>query len=136
MKKLCFTLSILVSVYIVSAQNTPADTLQQYTGKYKFPDGSVVTEVALVLDNGVLKASSAMGSSDLRMTEGDIFEIVAYSGTATFKRNPEGKISGVQMVIGDINIEGSKTEGMIYNNRAYLQTAIHYRNPGDRLIKF
>ena len=71
----------------------------------------MVTEVIVTLDSaGVLTANSAQGSSELRKSQGDIFEVVAYGGTATFKRNAENKIIGLHIVVGDTDIEGTKTE--------------------------
>mgnify|MGYP001576080853 CR=1 FL=1 len=95
------------------AVNAQTDSLLQYAGTYKFPDGSPVTEITVTLDSSGLTANSAMGSSELKKTEGDVFEIVAYGGTATFKRNGENKISAVQILVGDINMEGTKTEGLM-----------------------
>ncbi len=71
-----------------------ADSLvQQYTGKYTFPEGSPVSEIGVIVENGVLTATSAMGNSELKVTETkDVFEVVAYAGTATFKRNADGKV--------------------------------------------
>jgi hypothetical protein len=108
MKQLFFSLLLLGSFSLAQAQT---DSLQEYTGKYKFPDGSPVTEIGVVIENGVLTATSAMGNSELKKTDSkDVFEIVAYGGTATFKRNAEGKISGVQIQVQDVNMEGTKTE--------------------------
>jgi hypothetical protein len=107
MKKLILSLIMLTGLLSVNAQT---DSLKQYTGKYKFPDGSPVTEITVTLDSTGLTANSAMGSSELKKTEGDVFEIVAYGGVATFKRNAENKISGVVILVGDINMEGTKTE--------------------------
>jgi hypothetical protein len=112
MKYFLLFLMMMISFLTVNGQT---DSLQQYTGKYKFPDGSVVTEITVTLDSTVLTVSSAMGSSELKRTEGDVFEIVAYGGTATFKRNAENKISGVHILVGDINMEGTKTEGLMIN---------------------
>jgi hypothetical protein len=112
MKKISLLLILMIRFLAVNAQT---DSLQQYTGKYKFPDGSPVTEITVSLDSTVLTANSAMGSSELKRTEGDIFEIVAYGGVATFKRNAENKISGVQILVGDINMEGTKTEDLMVN---------------------
>ena len=112
MKKMLLSFFVFCSVISVNAQT---DSLQQYTGKYKFPDGSPVTEITVSLDNGMLMASSAMGTTELKLTTTvDVFEIAAYGGTATFRRK-EGKISGVQVTVGDINMEGEKTEGLAYN---------------------
>ncbi len=112
MKKIFFSLFVLFCFLSVNAQT---DSLQQYTGKYKFPDGSPVTEITMTVDNGLLMASSAMGSTEFKPTSTvDVFEVVAYGGTATFRRK-EGKVTGVQILVGDINIEGEKTEGLVLN---------------------
>ena len=109
MKKLLLSFFVLFSFVVVNAQT---DSLQQFTGKYKFPDGSPVTEITVSLDNGMLMAASAMGTTELKLTTTvDVFEIAAYGGTATFRRK-EGKITGVQVTVGDINMEGEKTEGL------------------------
>ena len=107
MKKVLLTLIVSICFLNLFAQT---DSLQQYTGKYKFPDGSVVTEIIVTLDSTMLIANSAMGSSELKKTEGDVFEILAYGGIATFKRDAENKISGVHIQVGDIDMEGTKTE--------------------------
>ncbi len=107
MKKILFSLLLIFSVTLVQAQ---ADsTLKQYTGKYKFPDGAPVPETTIYIDNGILMASSSNGTTELKKIETDVFEIVAYNGTATFKRT-DGKVSSVQIQVGDLNIEGTKTE--------------------------
>ncbi len=112
MKKIFLSLMTTISFLAVHAQN---DSLKQYTGTYKFPEGTPFTEVIVTLDSTGLTASSAMGSSELKRTEGDVFEIVAYGGTATFKRNADNKISAVHILVGDINAEGTKTEGLMMN---------------------
>lgn len=111
MKKAFLSLFI---VFGFLAANAQTDSLQQYTGKYKFPDGSPVSEITTTVENGLLMASSPMGSTEFKPTSTpDVFEIVAYGGTATFKRK-EGKVTGVQIQVGDVNIEGEKTEGLFY----------------------
>ncbi len=114
MKKLLFTLSMLVGFIAANAQT---DTLlQQYTGKYVFPDGSPVKEIGVVIQDGILTATSVMGNSELRKTETkDVFEIVSFAGTATFKRNGDNKVNALQIQVQDVNMEGSKTEdGAVY----------------------
>jgi hypothetical protein len=65
------------------------------------------------VENGVLMGSSAMGSSEFKKTDTEhVFEIVAYGGTATFKKNGDGKITNVQILVGDVNIEGTKSESV------------------------
>ena len=82
MKKVFFSLLVMVGFVTANAQT---DSLQQYTGKYTFPDGSPA----------------------------DVYEVVAFGGTATFKRK-EGKVTGVQILVGDVNIEGTKSESGAY----------------------
>lgn len=109
MKKIL--LLLLVSGFFISAE-AQADSLQQYVGKYKFPEGSVVTEVDVTVDaNGILMISSAMGSSELKKTgEKDVFELVAYNGLTTFKRSTEGKVNAIKIEVNDLILEGPKVE--------------------------
>ncbi len=79
----------------------------EYTAKYKFPDGSPVTEITVVIEDGTLMAQTAMGNTEFKKTESkDVFEVVAYSGTAIFKRNPDGKIVGLVIQVNNIEMEG------------------------------
>jgi hypothetical protein len=122
MKKLLLLLSFIFTVLGLQAQTDTA--LQEYTGKYKFPDGNPVTEITVTIDNGTLQASSAIGNTELKKTDTkDVFDIVAYSGTATFKRNAEGKITSLRVQVQDLDMEGTKSEGK-------LQQFIH----ADRLL--
>ena len=122
MKKLFLSLLVLISFSAVNAQT---DSLQEYTGKYKFPEGSPVTEIGVVMENGVLTATSAMGNSELKKTDTkDVYEVVAYGGTATFKRNPEGKIVTLLIQVQDVTMEGTKSEGIYLERfRAYYTLA-------------
>lgn len=111
MKKVFLSLVIMFGFITVNAQT---DSLQLYVGKYKFPDGSPVSEITMSVDNGLLMASSAMGTSEFKPTSTvDVYEIVAFGGTATFKRK-EGKVTSLQILVGDVNMEGEKTEGLNY----------------------
>ena len=65
------------------------------------------------MDKGSLYANSVMGSSELRKTGEDLFEIVAYSGAATFKRNADTKaVNAVKIEVGDLVMEGVRVEGL------------------------
>ena len=109
MRKFFLFLFAITGVITLQAQQAPAtDSLQEYTGKYKFPEGSVVTEVNITIENGVLFAASAMGSSELKKIEKDVFEVVAYAGRATFKRNEVAKLSGVKIEVEELILEGTK----------------------------
>ena len=121
MKKIIFGLLIVFSVTQLSAQDAPApppppkapvkDSVQlsDYTAKYKFPEGSPVAEITLVIENGTLIAQTVMGNSEFKKTDTkDVFTVVAYSGTATFKRNEAGKVVGVLIQVNDMELEGTR----------------------------
>jgi hypothetical protein len=106
MQKLIVTASFLIMVVVGFAQQ---DSLQQYVGKYKFPDGSVVTEVTVVVENGGLMMNSSAGSSALTKDAGeDAFIIVAFQGVAQFKRDANKKIVGVSINAMGYQLEGTK----------------------------
>ena len=113
MKKILFFAITLFAISFTNAQTpSPADSLKEYTGKYKFPEGNPVTEINITIENGILTANSAIGGSELKRREGDVFDVLAYSGTATFKRNAESKIVKLQVQVNDLDMEGEKTEGI------------------------
>ena len=107
MKKILIVFLFLIGVgTAVHAQQD--STLQQYAGKYIFPQGSAVTEAVVSLDAGVLSISSAIGAATLSKIEADRFAIVEYNGTAEFKRNDAGKIIGIHVVVADLDLTGTK----------------------------
>jgi Domain of unknown function (DUF3471) len=110
MKKIVLLAIAVCAFSFINAQTSPADSLKEYTGKYKFPDGTPFPEVTITLENGTLTAASVAGSAELKRREGDVFDIVSYGGTATFKRNDEKKIKKLQVQVNDLDVEGEKTE--------------------------
>ena len=121
MKKILLLILIVAGFNSANAQSSPVDSLKEYTGKYKFPDGTPFTEVTIAIENGGLTATSASGGSELKRREGDTFDIVAYGGTAIFKINDEKKITRLQVQVNDLDVEGEKTEGL------YLKTEFWHR---------
>jgi hypothetical protein len=118
MKKIFLSILLTMGFYTVQAQ---ADSLKQYTGKYKFPEGSPTTEVTVTIENGLLMANSSIGTTELKPSgTADVFEVVAYGGTATFKRK-DGKVSGVQIQVNDLNMEGEKTEGLAFTGEIRIK---------------
>lgn len=107
---LCLLLGMVV---IVQAQAKDS-TLQDFVGKYKFPDGSVVTEVVVSMEGEGLVMSSSVGNSTLVKTGEDQFSITAYDGTAQFKRDTNKKIIGVNINAGGYVLEGTKSEGIAF----------------------
>lgn len=112
MKKIFLLMLVLGSFSAAFAQQTPAgdSTLQQYAGKYKFPEGSVVAEVTVILDGGNLTMSSPVGTSPLEKKEEDVFIITQFQGTAKFNRDASKKIIGVTINAGGYLLEGTRTE--------------------------
>ena len=111
MTKLLLFFLAVGSSFILSAQQTPqTDSLKEYTGKYKFPEGSDVTEIKVVVENGVLWANSVKGNSELKRIEKDVFEVVSYTGTATFKRDEYGRINVLHIEVGKLIMDGTKSE--------------------------
>lgn len=112
MKQFFFACMIVMTSLVSQAQT---DSLADYTGKYKFPDGSPVSEIGVVIENGILTATSVMGNTELRKTDNkDVFEIVAYGGTATFKRGEDGKVKMMRVQVQDVDMEGTRQEALIF----------------------
>lgn len=101
--------------FVAFAQaQTPTDsTLQQYVGKYKFPDGSVVAEVTVALDNGALTMSSSAGVSPLEKQGEDLYTITQFQGTAKFNRDTNKKVIGVSINAMGYVLEGVKSENTL-----------------------
>jgi hypothetical protein len=107
MKKIIFLLAICIfSGVALYAQ----DSLRVYVGKYKFPEGSVVPEVEVFLENGALFFKSNMGNTAIERNGGDEFSIPAYSGTATFTRNEAKKITGLHIEAQGTVLDGTLVE--------------------------
>jgi len=111
MKKWMMLCLLLGSVAFVQAQ-TKDSTLQDFVGKYKFPDGSIVTEVVVSMEGDGLVMGSSVGNSALVKTGEDLFSITAYEGTAQFKRDANKKVIGVNINAGGYVLEGTKSEGI------------------------
>jgi hypothetical protein len=122
MQKILLSLMLLCIGTFVKAQSD--STLQQYVGKYSFSGDSPVKEIGVVIENGVLTATSAMGNAELKKTDTkDMFEIVGFGGMATFRRNEEGKVIGVTLDVQGMILEGSRQEG-IYIIRYSFSTVL------------
>lgn len=112
MRKIFLLLLAITGTILAYSQSPAPDSIafREYTGRYVFPDGSQVAEMKVVFENGILSASSEQGSSELKRLEKDVFDVVAYTGTATFKRDEKGKVNAVLIEIGDIILDGKKEQ--------------------------
>jgi hypothetical protein len=117
MKKFFFFLFAVISFSAVNAQT---DSLQQYTGKYVFPDGSVVPTVDVTLTDGALSMSSAAGSSALTQLGVDSFEVVQFTGIAVFKRGEDKNVNGVHIEAAGYILDGQKQPNGIWIFREYF----------------
>jgi hypothetical protein len=86
------------------------DSLQTFVGKYKFPEGSMVTDVTIALENNVLMLNSERGNAQLDRIASDTFAITAFNGTVVFKRNEAKKVTGITIDVMGITLEGNKEE--------------------------
>ncbi|MBS1639017.1 MAG: hypothetical protein JSR12_03090 [Bacteroidetes bacterium] len=102
--------AIIIALFFVSSLFAQTDsTHKEYVGKYRFPEGSVVTDVTVVFDGGVLTMQSSAGNSVLEKTSNaDVFVIVSFEGTAAFKRNDAKQIVGVVIDAMGYHLEGPK----------------------------
>ncbi len=112
MKKILFLSAFIFSILVVNAQKDSTakqdTTLKEYTGRYTFPSGSVVTEVTIMLDGNALTMTSSAGSSDLTKLGVDSFNVVAFQGIAAFKRDSNNKLIGVIVDAMGYHLEGTK----------------------------
>lgn len=108
MKKLFLLLLSGLSILSVFAQAGK----EKYIGVYKFPDGSVVTSIEVSLQDSLLSMNSSAGASPLTWIQNDEFSIVNFSGTALFKRNPDGKVVGVHIEAMGYVLDGVKQDAL------------------------
>lgn len=122
-------LLILFSFFTVAAFSQSTDTLELYTGVYKFPEGSVVASAEVVSQGGALLVNSSQGSSPLDRVGKDTFAISAFGGTAYFLRNAEGKVDRVRIEVSNIIMEGVKQTSLLHHN------VLFYLQPQKKIIK-
>lgn len=108
MNKILFLFAFTIALAIPGIGQD--STYEAYVGKYNFPEGSAVPYVDVKIINGVLISESPAGTATLQRIEGDVFSIVEYNGTAEFKRNAEGKIFSVKVLVMGLEMEGSKEQ--------------------------
>ena len=111
MKKLMIICLLLAIVAFTHAQDKDS-TLQDFVGKYKFPEGSVVSEVSVSIEGEGLVMGSSIGTSTLVKIGEDLFSITAYDGSAQFKRDTNKKVIGVSINAGGYALEGTKSDGI------------------------
>ncbi|MEY2903825.1 MAG: hypothetical protein RLY89_2931 [Bacteroidota bacterium] len=118
MKKMAFLLMAMMGFGFMAQAQT--DSLQQYTGKFTFPEGSIVSYVTISVDGGKLVFSSDKGNGSLEKVATDSFSIPEYQGTGKFVRNADNAITGVVIDVMGYHIEGTKDKTVAILDRKYL----------------
>lgn len=114
-------LSFLVVLCVTSVKAQADSTMKEFTGRYIFPDGSVVTDVTVSLEGEELSMVSSVGVSALTKLGVDSFSVVEYSGTAVFKRGETNKINGVHIEAAGYILDGIKEGDTGWSYRLYLK---------------
>lgn len=120
-----FILSILTSIFVIKAtaqsDPTPKPPLEDFVGKYVFPEGSVVPDVTVALSGEALSMTSAAGSSVLTDAGRDSFTIVEFSGVAVFKRGEDKKVNAVHIEAQGYVLDGQKQISGAWSFTYYLR---------------
>ena len=129
MKKIILSIWTFLFFITINAQTGPAPKppLEDFVGKYVFPEGSVVPEVDVALSGSALTMTSAAGSSALVEMGIDSFQIVEFSGVAVFKRGEDKKVNGVHIEAAGYVLDGQKK-----SNGAWVFT--YYIRPNKELL--
>ena len=117
MKKLFF--SFLLFFFVITIHAQADSSYKEYTGTYVFPDGGIVTDVTVVMEGDGLVMNSSAGTSALLKLGIDSFSIVAFSGTAVFKRDESNKVKGVHIEAAGYIMDGTKQEGNAWSFRVF-----------------
>ena len=107
MKKLPLVFCFVIATTLSLAQS-PADSLQEYIGVYKFPPGSEMTSLEITVVNGGLFGTTNMGSGSLVRVNKDTFSIPEHNGIAYFSRNAEKKVVRIHLEVGELILDGEK----------------------------
>lgn len=105
MKKITF---FLIAFLAIGFSTKAQDSLAQYTGKFNFPEGSIVSYVTVTAEAGKLNFSSDKGTGTLERVSADSFAIPEYQGTGKYTRNADNKIIGVVIDVMGYHLDGVK----------------------------
>lgn len=109
MKRIAVLFVTALFFIAASAQEpAPKPPLEDFIGKYVFPEGSVVPDVTVAVAGGGLTMTSSAGASTLTELGVDSFQIVEFSGTAVFKRGEDKKVNAVHIEAMGYVLDGQK----------------------------
>jgi len=123
MKKITALILATLFIIVANAQTDPAPKppLEDFVGKYVFPEGSVVPDVTVTLSGDALTMSSTAGTSALTELGRDSFSIVEFSGVAVFKRGDDKKVNGVHIEAMGYVLDGQKQSSGAWAFAYYLK---------------
>jgi hypothetical protein len=122
MKKIVLSLFIALSVNSLYAQSD--STLNEFTGRFVFPEGGIIADATVVLEGGQLSMITSVGTSVLTKSGIDSFTIVEYSGLAVFKRSAENKINGIHIDAAGYIMDGAKEEVKGIGNLYFVKPSL------------
>jgi len=128
MKKYFLSAFCIASVIIVQAHTDT--TLNEYTGKYHFPSGSIVRHINISIeDSTTLFVKATLGSVYLNKVAADSFSVDDYSGYVVFIRNEAKSVVGLRVKVNkpDVDMEGTKDTDPVSNNSSSPVTIINDR---------
>ncbi|MFT4221527.1 hypothetical protein [Dysgonomonas sp.] len=112
MRKILLLITLSVVFTTLNAQTKL--NLQEYTGRYIFPAGSLAEDaVVSVVNDTTLNISASIGESNLEYLEKEMFTMPQYGGTIIFIRDDSDKIQGFKVTIpmaGIVSLEAQKEE--------------------------
>jgi hypothetical protein len=109
MKRIALSFVALIFFFAASAQEpAPKPPLEDFIGKYVFPEGSVVPDVTVAVAGSGLTMTSAAGASTLTELGIDSFQVIEFSGTAVFKRGEDKKVNAVHIEAMGYILDGQK----------------------------
>lgn len=112
MRKILLLITLSVVFTTLNAQTKL--NLQEYTGRYIFPAGSLAEDaVVSVVNDTTLNISASIGESNLEYLEKETFTMPQYGGTIIFIRDDSDKIQGFKVTIpmaGIVSLEAQKEE--------------------------
>lgn len=84
-------------------------SLDEYAGKYSLEGNAEVTEVSITVQGGALYIEAAIGGSGLTATEiKDSFQLAQASGGVVFKRDGNGKVTGIEIDYSGAVFKGTR----------------------------
>jgi hypothetical protein len=109
-------------------------TLNEYTGKYRFPGGCVIRHINIsVEDSSTLFVKATLGNVYLDRIAADSFSVEDYSGYVVFVRNETKNIVGIHVKVDkpDVELEGTKDPVPVSKNSSTAVAIINVKKNQD-----